>query len=282
MRFKVLFLLIAVFISTDLLAQDKKKDKRFEADKAPTIVLDTVASDKKEEKPKKIPKRVYYGLKTRKGYVKSFSGGKPMVELFYTLKTYQEPNEYVRDIYWFDTRRKKIRKGVIPPKEKDNARILHGPYKKLINGNVIEEGIFYIGTKHGRWEKYDANFTLLEKEKYYKGWPKNAELSYYDIEKKKLKEVKPYVDNVLHGNYYSFHENGQLQMEGKFEDGKKIGVWIEYYNFLRRRYKEYQYPESADAEQFEPYLLREYDRSARIVYDKTEEDKKKASAKTGP
>jgi antitoxin component YwqK of YwqJK toxin-antitoxin module len=281
MRFTVLFLLIIIAFSPDLLAQGKKKDNRFEEGKTPTIVLDSVASDKKEETPKKIPKKVFYGLKTKKGYAKSFAGGKQVVELFYTLKEYQEPNAYIRDIYWFHPKQRKIMKGLIPDKDKGIARILHGPYKKLIEGNVVEEGIYYVGTKHGRWERYDEKFTLLSKEKYYKGWPKESEITYYDVERKRIKEVKPYMGDVVEGNYYSFHENGQLAVEGKYEKGKKVGVWIEYYDFRRRRHKEFQYPETADAEPFEPYLLREYDRSTRLIYDKVEEDKKKARAQSG-
>ncbi len=280
MRYIVL-LVLAMCCSLTLFAQKKKREIIFEEDKdrKPLIVLDTVASDKKEKTQKKIPKKVFYGYKTKKGYAKSMYGSKTVIEQFYILKEYQEPSEFVRDIYWFNPKKKTIVKGPIPDKEKATAQILHGPYKKLMDGNLVEEGIFYIGTKHGRWEKYDDNFTLIAKDKYIKGFTKESKIVYYDNERKRIKEVIPYMGEELEGDYLSFHENGNIAQQGRYEKGKKVGVWVEFYDFKRRRAKEFQYPETADDEPFEPYLLREYDRSSNIIYDKAVEDKKKASAR---
>src|SRR5690606_24299056 len=103
-----------------------------------------------------------------------------------------------------------------------------GPYRRMIGGAVVEQGIFYVGTKHGRWEAYSDEKTetfndqevsyniLLEKKKYYKGWTKESRVTYYDAARKKVKEVFPYENGKLHGTYYQFLENGQIFIKGRY------------------------------------------------------------------
>ncbi len=56
-----------------------------------------------------------------------------------------------------------------------------------------------------------------------------------------------------------FYKEGQLKVVGKYDDGKKVGRWVEYYQFRRQRKKEIQYPKTAWEEEFEPFVLREWD-----------------------
>ena len=255
----------------------------------PTIVLDTLASQKQEKRKKKWKKKLFYGFKTRKGFTKRGSGDKVELELFYTLKKPEPLNPYLmelREVYWFHSGERKIKKGPIKEKEARYARILHGPYQKTRDGQVLEEGIYYLGARHGRWVSYDANFVLLEKEKYRKGWLKDGKVTFYDARRQKVDEVYPSEEGgEMAGDYYKFHENGQIAMRGQYQAGVPVGRWVAYYPFLRRTHKELQYPESPYEGEVEPVLMREYDRSQRLIYDhekldterkKKEEEERKA------
>ena len=234
-----------------------------------TINLDAEEEEEEDEvkaKEKKRKKKVFYDIKTKKGYAQSGYGQSVVMELFYYLKEYEEPNEYIRDVYWYDTKDRKIKTTRI---EKENARILHGPYKKMYNDQVLEEGYFYVGVKHGRWMYHDKKDILQDKEKYYKGWPKNSEITYFDEEKREnLKEVIPIEFGEKEGNYFLFHENGQLAVKGEYRYGKKVGVWTEYYKYRRRRKREIQYPQDPFDDDFRPYILKEWNDKGQLIYDR--------------
>ena len=248
----------------------------------PTIVLDTVASAKEQKEPKKKwKKRVFYGIKTRKNFTKKGAGDRMEIELFYTLKSYRDPDPYLqelREIYWYNSQEKKIEKRPIKEGEARYAQILHGPYKRMRDGEVVEEGIFFVGAKHGRWVQYSGkeDLILLDKEKYRKGWSSGTKVTYYDTRRTKVDEVFPYNDDgIIEGDYYKFHENGQIAVRGEYDDGSRVGKWTEYYPFLRRTYKELQYPETPYKGEKEPILLREYDRSMKVVYDWEQSEKER-------
>ncbi|MGB3619397.1 MAG: hypothetical protein WBA12_14870 [Catalinimonas sp.] len=294
----VLLLLLTLSVATTTLAQKKESRKdRPKKERQPTdgdltidefgepvIIVDTVASDKKEEHKKKWKRRVFYDLKTRKGFTKKGNGE---MELFYTLKKPQDPDPYLselRQVYWYHARERKVMSGVIKEKDAPYARLLHGPYKRMRDGEILEEGIYYVGAKHGRWVSYDKDFVLLEKEKYRKGWLRDAKVTFYDAGREKVDEVYPRDETgEMEGKYYKFHENGQVAVRGQYEDGVPVGRWVEYYPFLRRTHKELMYPEDPYPEEakVEPVLLREYDRSQRVVYDHEQQEaerKKKEEA----
>lgn len=246
----------------------------FTTDTVPELDLDKVMAEEEEDekkKEKKRPKKVFYGMKTRKAFTKRGAGRRQQIELFYYLKKPADPNFYVPVVYVYDMQKREV----LELKDEDKFdrrfhRILHGPYKKMVGGNVVEQGIFYIGTKHGRWEKYDREDTeefngeevkyavLLDKEKFYKGWPRETRVTYHDAARKKVKEVLPYKNGILDGEYYFFLENGQVFIRGTYSKGKKIGVWVEYFKDRARRRKETQYPESPYEEK-EPFVLNEWD-----------------------
>ncbi|SDK66522.1 hypothetical protein SAMN05421823_103228 [Catalinimonas alkaloidigena] len=281
-----LFLLAGIFSMVGLSSAHAQTDTLqtegkglYENDK-PTIILDTVASVKdQKERKKKWKKRVFYGIKTRKNFTKKGVGDRMEIEIFYTLKSYQDPDPYLqelREIYWYNTNEKKIEKGPIKEGEARYAQILHGPYKKMRGGEVIEEGIFFVGAKHGRWVEYNNDFILLDKEKYRKGWSSGTKVTFYDSRRTKVDEVIPHgEDGVVEGDYYKFHENGQIAVRGQYENGSKVGKWVEYYPFLRRMHKELQYPEAPYKGAQEPVLLREYDKSMKLVYDREQAEKER-------
>lgn len=231
-----------------------------------TINLEEEEEEEEDDKKKKKRKKnVYYGLKTKKGFSKKGFGDREVITLFQYLKEYKAPDPYIRDIYWFDEESEQIKRSYNVDVE--NARILHGPYKRMLGDQVIEEGIFYIGTKHGRWTEYNKNDILMDKEKYIKGWPKESKITYYGREEDKIKEVIPIEYGKEEGNYYYFFNNGQVAVIGEYQQGEKVGVWREYYKNIKKRKKEIQYRKDPFNENFSPYILREWDKEGKVVYE---------------
>jgi antitoxin component YwqK of YwqJK toxin-antitoxin module len=224
-----------------------------------------LAEDQNKDKKKKRKKKVFYGVKTRKGFTRRGVGDRVEVEIFYYLKESQAPDPYVPEVWWYERGKKTVRSTGFDPKR---GVMLHGPYKRLVGEQIVEEGIFYLGAKHGRWTEYDRNNVLLDKRKYYKGWPKESLVRYYDVDKKKLKEVIPIRFGEKEGTYMYFHENGTVGIRGKYEEDVKVGVWTEYYPFRRRRKKEIQYREDPWDEAFKAYISREWNRRGQLVYER--------------
>ncbi len=251
-------------------------DNMFTIDTPLTINL---KEDEDEEevvapKKKKRKKKVFYEMKTRKGYTKKGYGESTVIELFYTMKKPEMPNPYVRDVYWYDHRRKAIRKG--GEIDLKYGEILHGPYEKKKGDKVIEKGIFYVGTKHGRWLRFDNKDLLLDKQKYYKGWPKESLVSYYDDERTKIKEVIPVEYGEKEGNYYYFFENGILAVRGEYHYDQKVGKWTENHFKTKRRKKVIQYPENPYDDTTRPYVWREWNIKGKIIYENAKKTAKSA------
>jgi antitoxin component YwqK of YwqJK toxin-antitoxin module len=220
-------------------------------------------SEKKEEKKKK---NVFYDLKTRKGYTKNGYGNRVTEELFHYLREPSKPNAYVRDFFWFDTRRREVRNNKNPnPKF---SQILHGPYTKKVDGEVVVEGMYYKGLKHGRWLYKSKDGILLNKEIYFKGWPKESEITYYDEERTRVKEAIPIEFGEKEGTYLLFHENGQVAVQGEYRFDHKVGLWVEYYDLRRRRKKTIQYGKDPFDEEFDPFINQEWNSEGKLVYDR--------------
>lgn len=260
---------ILVVLTGPLYAQDDPpvQERQFTLDTPLTIDL---KGDEEEEeriapKQKKVKKGVFYGLKTKKGFTKKGFGDNTVLELFNYLKEYEEPDPYVQEIFWYDFKRKQIRRS--KKINREFGVILHGPYRKMRGDQVIEEGIYYKGTKHGRWMMYDRNDLVVDKKKYYKGWPKESLVKYYDEERTKLKEVIPVVFGEKQGTYYYFFENGNIAVTGNFENDVKVGKWKEFYPTRNRRKKEIVYPDSPWDKITTPYILKEWDIQGTVRYD---------------
>ena len=251
--------------------------KEFKTDTVPTLSAKGETpkdSLKVKKKKKKIKKKVFYGYKCGKGFTKKGTGATQGYEIFYFLKRYHAPPEYAKEIFVFDSRKMAIVKiSAIDPKDLPYYRILHGPYKRYVGLNIVEEGIYYLGTQHGRWEKYkwekhkdEVTNVLMDKQKYYKGFPKDAKITYYDeANQTKVKEVMPYSYNSLNGDYYLFKENGELLTQGEYKDDKKAGIWHYYFEDRNRKKKEIQYPRDPRLDHTEPFVLREWDEVGNLI-----------------
>jgi len=279
---RVNIILILVFLYCPAFAQKKakKQEEDFISTKTDSIENDIfnpkdleVKEEKKEKKPKK---NFYYGHKTKKFFIRSNAGGKEIVELFNVLKEYKDPNSFLQDVFWYSGKENKIKNAIAVDKE--NARILHGPYIRLVDGDTVEEGQYYVGAKHGRWAKYKKGYVLEDKNTYFRGWPNEAKITYYDGERTKIKEVLPVKFGKIEGDYFLFYDNGMIAEEGVYKNGVKIGKWIEYYKIKKRRKVEMQYAKDPYDITFEPYKMKEWNEKGTITFD-WEQEKKRSAAK---
>jgi antitoxin component YwqK of YwqJK toxin-antitoxin module len=262
-----IILLFCITMAARLWAQDtgqqEAQDQQF--------TIDTPASldFKKEEEPvstkkKKVKKKVFYGVKTKRGFTRKGTGERIVYETFYYLKRPEKPQSFVRDIYWYDFTRREIRKTEkFDPKK---GVLLHGPYEKRQGEIVLVKGIFYKGTRHGRWMSYERDSVLKDKEKYYRGWPKETTVSYYDpVERKKVKEITPIEFGEKEGYYYYFHDNGRIAVQGEYHWDQRVGDWVEYYPNGKRK-KILTYPKEPYAEGTKPYVKSEWNESGKEIY----------------
>lgn len=243
--------------------EEEKPDERF------TIDTPVAIDFSKEEEPlptkkKKKKKKVFYGIKTRKGFTKKGYGERVTYELFYYLKKSEKPQTFVRDIYWYDFIRKEIRKtSTFDPAK---GVLLHGPYERKQGDILLEKGIYYKGTKHGRWMTYGKDSTLTDKAKYYKGWPKESIVTYYDPEgRKKMKEITPIEFGDRQGYYYRFHENGKIAVAGEYAWDQPVGDWVENYATGKRK-RILSYPKQAFDETVRPYIKVEWNPQGKEIY----------------
>ena len=116
-------------------------DRLFEVNYESPLTIDLGGEDEEDEpveiKKKKRKKNVFYGIKTKKGFTRTGFGDDVVIELFYYLKVYEAPDPYVRDIYWYDFKKRKIANS-----RKINekyAGILHGPYLKMLGVGLTEK-----------------------------------------------------------------------------------------------------------------------------------------------
>ncbi|MCF2496650.1 toxin-antitoxin system YwqK family antitoxin [Dyadobacter chenhuakuii] len=237
--------------------------------------------DRKSKKEKaKLAKVQYEGIPMQSMSVKYGSGDRATVEYFHVLKEYKPLNQYVMgaNTRWYDKKGKKLSSALI--KDKEQALPLHGSYKKYSGENLIEEGFYYMGVKDGRWVKYDTKFNLIDKSVWERGFPAESQITYYDSAHSQIKEVLPVMFGQVEGEYLQFYKEGQLAVSGKYDGGAKIGRWVEYYQFKRQRKKEIQYPKSGWDEEFEPFVLREWDEKGKLLYDYTKDPRASTEEET--
>jgi antitoxin component YwqK of YwqJK toxin-antitoxin module len=266
MRLNYLFIGLILFSGSRLFAQEQEeKDERFTIDTP--VTLDFEKEEEPIEKKKKKPKKkVFYGIKTKKGFTRKGFGDRVTYETFFLLKKPEKPLTFVRDIYWFDYRRKEIRKTSPTGFDAKNGVLLHGPYKKVMGNVTLGEGIFFKGMQHGRWLTYERDSVLKDKAKYYKGWPKESLVSYYDPhERKKMKEITPIEFGEKEGYYYRFYENGQMAVSGEYKWDQKVGDWTEYYPSNKRK-KIITYPKEPFDKTIRPYIKVEWNDKGKEIY----------------
>lgn len=263
--FILIFALVFSFVS--FAQDDEPEEQRLFVISTPvdlSIDGEDVDEPVRRKKKKKTKKNVFYGLKTKKGFTRRGVGDRMTYERFRYLRKPIEIDKYVRDIYWFDFTRKEIRRTGFDPKK---GYILHGPYEKVQGEQILEEGIFYKGTKHGRWMQHDRNDVLVDKQKYFKGWPKETLVGYYDPQtREKIREIIPIEYGEKDGNYFFFFENGRVAVSGEYKWDQKIGDWTEYYPNGRRK-KVIRYPKEPYDKDTIPVVLYEWNELGVVVYD---------------
>ena len=276
--FSISILLVSILLSINSFAQSDtvrlpsgKKPRYYimETDTVPELIFtpDTIPTRKKR-KPKKPKKKIFYELKCKKGFIRTISGtsGNVTLERFYYLKTWKDPNPYIPDLYVWDLTKNKILKvSKIEADKQPNYRVLHGPYTRELNGVVTERGAYYVGTKHARWEAFDKNDLLIGKTKFYKGWKKKKKITYFDESRRKVKEVMPYEYGKLQGDYYLFGEKGLVLSKGRYQNGVKIGLWIDYFPDSPNRKRETQFPEDPYDTTTQPVIVKEWNDKGKLV-----------------
>lgn len=219
------------------------------------------AKNLKKQEAKLFDGKNYKGIAVEKRILKRRSSSQ-LYQEFYVLKEHRDPLPYHRTFTWFDEKNKRFAE-VLSRDPKTNS-LLHGPYREYRGDNLVKEGYYYLGVKDGRWLQYDKDFVLLDKENYKEGFYEESRISYYEAGK--IREVIPVRFGKISGNYYRFFENGTLAEEGRYDDGKKIGKWVEYYEGGNRRKKEVQHPVNY-FDETEPYTLIEYDDKGKITFE---------------
>lgn len=270
MRQRFFILMALIFPAAGLFAQDEEmpveqEDERFTIDTPVTLDFEEEEEEtpKKKKKPKK---KVFYGIKTRKGFTRRGYGDRVTYEIFYYLRKSERPQTFVRDLYWFDFTRKEIRKTSPQGFDPKKGVLLHGPYTKSQGDVVLTKGIYYKGTRHGRWMEYSRDSVLVNKEKYFRGWPKESLVSYYDpSERKKMKEITPIEYGEKDGYYYRFYENGQMAVSGEYRWDQKVGEWVEYYADKKRK-KIIAYPKEPFNEEMKPFIRIEWNEDGKEIY----------------
>lgn len=262
--FTFLLIVAPVAMAQEVVEPEEELDERFTIDTPVTLSFDDEDEEKETKRKKKKPKKkVFYGIKTRKGFTRSGHGNRVTYETFFVLKKPQKPETFVRDIYWYDYTRREIRKTERFDPEK--GVLLHGPYEKRLGDILLEKGIFYKGTKHGRWMYYNRDSTLRDKEKYFRGWPKESTVSYYGPDRQKMKEITPIEFGEKEGYYFYFFENGQIAVMGEYQWDRRIGDWTEYYPNKRRK-RIIAYPEKPFDESFRPFIRAEWNEQGKQIY----------------
>jgi antitoxin component YwqK of YwqJK toxin-antitoxin module len=238
-------------------------------DKPLTINFEEEEEEEEEIPEKKPKKNVFYDIKTRKGFSKTGYGDAEKIALFYLLKEWEAPDPYVRDIYWYEYKSKSVKVGGNPTPDK--GMLLHGPYKVMRGGQLIEEGIIYKGTKHGRWITYRKMYdyyVLDAKEKYFRGWPKESKITYYDASHQKIREVVPIEYGKKEGNYFYFFEDGRLAVRGEYQYDQKVGTWTEFYAGPKQKRKRIvQYPATPWQKEETAFILQEWDKEGKLLYE---------------
>ena len=218
-------------------------------------------------KKKLVAKDEYANIKTDRRLGQYGSGNRSTVEEINVVKFVEDESlsTYAQEIWWFDPNQSRIVNSSI--KDNKTAQICHGPFKKIVNNVIVEQGFFYMGTKDGRWETFGPENELETKVYYERGFLAGSSITYHDDAKKKIKQVIPNFYGKTRGNYLSFYPSGNLKEDGKLDDSVRIGRWREYYEFGTggRLKKEWRYgKDKFDAS--EPILMVERDSQGKIIY----------------
>ncbi|MFM6947512.1 MAG: toxin-antitoxin system YwqK family antitoxin [Aquirufa sp.] len=248
-------------------AEWKKESKAFLNELGINNLGSKSAKLAKQIKKKIAPKDEYEGVKTERRLGQYGSGNRATYEEINVVKYVEDEavNPYNQEIWWFDPAQSRIVNSSL--KDNKTAQICHGPFKRYVNQILVEQGFFYMGAKDGRWENYGPEFELENKQYFKRGFPAESTISYYDAEKKKIKEVIPRVYGKVIGQYVSFFPNGLMKEDGKFDDSVKVGRWREFHEkgIGGRLKKEWRFGKDKFDSQ-EGILIQERDNQSKIIY----------------
>ncbi|NVK51252.1 MAG: hypothetical protein HWE09_15880 [Cyclobacteriaceae bacterium] len=222
--------------------------------------------EEKKERKKKERKNIYFGIKTRRGFLRQTIRGQEIFELFNYTDASRQPDPYIRDVYWYDTGEKSIKREDYQPGQ---GYLLHGPYERRINDVVVESGMYYYGMKHDTWMLFDNRNVLQDKNHYQEGWPEESRISYYNRTSKSIEKIIPVQYGLEEGYFYHFYEDRQVAVTGEYRYGQKVGLWTEYWdtnNTRAIRKREIQYQEEPYMNDFKPYIRAEWDAEGNLVY----------------
>ena len=212
---------------------------------------------------KKTKKNIFFGIKTKKGFIRVPQGRNNIYENFHFILSSEIKNPYAQEIHFFD---KKSRKIIRSKSISDNTLLLHGPYIKRLNNQVIEEGYFYYGLKQGRWIRLNRSDILQDKENYTLGWQNESLRYYWDYDKLNLKEIIPIKYGEMHGKYYAFFRDGKVAARGEYINNSKVGTWTEFFNSGKKK-REIKYddlPFSTNPS----FIIREWNNNGKLIYDR--------------
>lgn len=153
------------------------------------------------------------------------------------------------------------------------ANKYNGPYEEFhANGKTSEKGTFKNGVNVTEINTYFTNGTLKSSTKLDDNGKENGTSTLYDVDGKKYCEIQ-YVSGdiktVTHFdktgtskiiaekkgkrlNYQLLYPTGELNLEGKFEDGNREGVWS-YYDRFGNKFKQETYKAGLMADTFYTY-----------------------------
>jgi antitoxin component YwqK of YwqJK toxin-antitoxin module len=223
---------------------------------------------KKDRQKKR--KKLYLGLKTKGGFIRDDDG--ESIDLFRMVEmTHLNLQGNPKDIHYYDVKAGKIKTDEMSNLQKKIKKgtkmyLLHGHYQKIKNGEVRLEGYYNKGHRNDKWYEFDKEGILLEKITYRDGHTEETFIEHHDEKGTKLKEIVPIVHGRVQGKYQLFHENGNIAIEGKYDNNEKIGFWREWYANKKMK-KETMYP-THWYDKTPPVLMREWDETGKLIYDK--------------
>jgi antitoxin component YwqK of YwqJK toxin-antitoxin module len=259
-------------------AQQVETDNLLTTSISPTIELTTkstkgaVGAYRKNKALSKAPKEkapdsnIFEGLRVHKVIIRyDKPGASPIIEKFYVVKDMHNPPAHVEDVHYYHKEKRSVMIGT--KFKEENGYLMHGSYSKTQGDQILSQGEFYLGAKHGRWETFDKNFVLQEKHYFSKGFPRDSEINYHDTKSTKIKEIIPIQHGLRHGQYIAFYPSGRVAERGQYADGVKIGRWREFNdsdNFPRKREVVHR---RRPYDNTEPYVAREWDSKGKLIVD---------------
>ena len=274
--FSVIFICLA---STSYGQRKKKKDAELVDPDSSGVVSDRLLPttlplllfDDEEKKQKdraekkKTKKNIYYGNQTRKVRIKQTFRNQVSWQLFNVVNIKREIDPYIRDVYWYDRSEKVVRKEKWDPSK---GNLLHGPYERFVDETLVESGHYFYGTRHGTWMFFDGKSILTDKLHFQEGWPKDSRITYYNREANKIEKLIPIEYELAEGNFFHFHESGQVAVTGEYRYGEKVGLWTEYWDHQTKtiRRREIQYQEQPFTKNFRPFIRAEWDKDGNLIY----------------